>query len=346
MAETFSNTSSVRSAGSRSVGRIVGACAALLGAGVCWTEPWSTVSSDERSGEEPYAFQAFAGALSDVLKGPGIDSLNASVLTGDDYDGDGLVDSQEYLLLTSPFENDTDGDSYSDTEEVARQSDPRDATSIPTSSIASATLAARGEGGNLRLVLCVHEPDGQLGETFLRIGVLAGGEILTFPLERFLNYAELSTVTGSGQSTVSTIDIPVAPLFVQAYGHVTFFLAAGNAPTMAIGSASKIDIGYEAGELILHQPISVASQQPSQGGGSIRQPIPITPSPPTAAAGWVPGSVCYQRSEVVAANGPKMVHRVVEADCVEGWDSYCSPACSLSVGDEYETIDPFALLGS
>ena len=136
----------------------------------------------------------------------------------------------------------------------------------------SATLAARGENGNLRLLLCLHEPDGQAGETFLRIGVLAGGEVITFPLERFLSYAETATVTASGQSTVSTIDIPVAPLFVQAHGQVTFFLAAGNVPTMAIGSASKIDIGYEAGELILHQPINVTqSHQPSQGGGSIRQ---------------------------------------------------------------------------
>ncbi|MBU0507716.1 hypothetical protein KKH27_02595 [bacterium] len=49
-----------------------------------------------------------------------------------DSDFDGLSNGQEYSLQTAPDSTDTDSDTYSDGEEVARSSDPRDAGSVPT----------------------------------------------------------------------------------------------------------------------------------------------------------------------------------------------------------------------
>lgn len=288
-----------------------------------------------------------AAALIAFAPGPNIQQLDAVPHATDDADGDGLVDAQELLEHTSPFEADTDGDGFSDAEELARQSDPLNAAFMPTSVNTSGSMTARGEGGNLRLVVCIHEPSGTSQDTLLRIGALAQGNVLSVPITRFLNYADVTHTPGTGGSLVTTIDLPVHPSFIAAHGQVTFFLAAGNASTMVMGSAAKIDIGYENGELILNRPLSVNRLNvASQGGGSIRRPIPVTGNPPAATAGWVPGAICFQRTEVVGTNGPRMLHRIVAADCLEGWDTYCSNACSLSVGDEYETIDPWALLGS
>ena len=48
---------------------------------------------------------------------------------------------------------------------------------------------------------------------------------------------------------------------------------------------------------------------------------------------------------MVGINGPRILHQIVEADCLEGWDSYCSGECAASVGTTYETVDPLALIG-
>ena len=68
-------------------------------------------------------------------------------------------------------------------------------------------------------------------------------------------------------------------------------------------------------------------------------------TPPPPSSGWVSGAICYQRSEVVGINGPRILHQIVEADCLEGWDSYCAGECAASVGTTYETVDPLALIG-
>jgi len=48
-----------------------------------------------------------------------------------DYDEDGLTDGEEYGMCTDPYNPDTDGDTYSDGEEVEAGSDPCDENSIP-----------------------------------------------------------------------------------------------------------------------------------------------------------------------------------------------------------------------
>ncbi len=291
----------------------------------------------------PLFERLFAGPLDEA--GEPITTLAAAVIDGDDFDGDGMTDAQEIVLGSSPSDVDTDFDGFSDSEEYARQSDPLEPSSVPMTDGVSASIAARGEDGKLRLVISLHEPNGPSTDTLIRIGALAQGTVLSVPIDRFLGLSDIRSKPGTNGSEITTIDIPINPAFVHANGQVTFFLAAGNSSTMIFGAAAKVDIVSDSGVLVIQRPIQANSwRQSSQGGGSIRQPIPVG-APPTQGGGWVPGSICYQRSEVIGINGPRMLHQVVEADCLEGWDSYCSSACAASLGSTYETIDPLALIG-
>lgn len=278
-------------------------------------------------------------------EGAPIESLRADPLLSADYDGDGLTDDQELVLGTFPFVADSDDDGYLDGEEVARQSDPQDIFSVPETEGISAALVARGEENDLRLVMCVHEPAGELFDSIIRLGALREGQIVTVPMGRVLGLSEVREIPGTLGSRVITIELPVHPNFVHSAGRATFFLAAGNATTLLYGSASKVDVTSTDGILLL-QRVANADQEThaTQGGGSIRQPIP-SGAAPTVPSTWIPGAVCFQRSSVVGGAGAVVLHQVVEADCLPGWDTYCASDCTSTVGTTYETIDPAALIG-
>lgn len=276
--------------------------------------------------------------------GAPVTELSAGVGAAD-FDADGLTDDQELLLGTFPYVADSDEDGFGDGEEIARQSDPRDLMSVPQSSQISANITARGEGSALQLVLLVYEPSEELGDSFLRLGALRSGQVTTVPLARFASFATVSTVPASGGGQLTCIELPVHPSFVEVANQVTFFLAAGNAPTQTYTAAAKVDISSVEGILLMQRFAAAQSQiQASQGGGSVRLPIPGNASP-SIPNSWVPGSICFQRSAVVGGNGPVMLHQVIEADCLQGWDTFCVSTCSAALGSTYETIDPIALIG-
>ncbi len=280
----------------------------------------------------------------DVFGEP-IQSLAAASPADDDFDGDGLSDQQEFVLGTTPYDPDSDGDGYSDGEELARQSDPLLTSSIPETSGVSASLTARGEGNKLQLVLGIHEPAGQHNTAAIRLGALASGRVMSVPIGRFIGISKVNESTGTSGSRVVTIEVPIHPGFVHAQGRVSFFLAAGSQRGGGFTAAAKVDVSSQDGILLLQRPVSVSIQSlHGQGGGAIRQPIPPSTTPSIPAT-WVAGSICFQRSTVVGGSGVVLLHQIIEADCLQGWDSYCVSDCSSSVGDTYETIDPSALLG-
>jgi hypothetical protein len=262
-----------------------------------------------------------------------------------DFDADGLTDQQELLLGTFPYVADSDEDGFGDGEEIARQSDPRDLMSVPQNALISANITARGEGSALQLVMLVFEPSEEVGESFVRLGALRSGQVTSVPLARFAAFSTLSTVPASGGGQLTCIELPVHPSFVEVTEQVTFFLAAGNSQAQTYTAAAKVDISSVDGILLMQRFAAAQSQiQASQGGGSVRLPIPgnAAPSIPNS---WVPGSICFQRSAVVGGNGPIMLHQVIEADCLQGWDTFCVSTCSAALGSTYETIDPVALIG-
>ena len=82
-----------------------------------------------------------------------------------------------------------------------------------------------------------------------------------------------------------------------------------------------------------------------QGTGAIRQPIPSAGESGGLPIDWVAGAICFQRSSLVGSAGVVSTYQVIAADCLSGWDSYCSSDCQSNVGGTFETIDPTALVG-
>lgn len=281
-----------------------------------------------------------------LAPGTVLQAQEMALLVSDDTDQDGLLDTQEQVLGTLPYSIDSDGDGYSDTEELARNSDPLWSRSVPQTVSSSAGLTARGEGGFLRLVMCVHEPEQQEGDALIRLGVSAGGQVLPVPIDRLALLGQVTFADGSSGSSLTCIDVPIDPAFVHAHGFVSFFVASGSKATQVLESAGKIDIFSDGYTLYLQTTTSAvqARRQVGQGGATIRRPIPVVVGPPPES-NWVAGAVCFQRSEVIGVNGPRLLHRIVEADCVQGWDTFCAGDCSAAVGDTYETVDPWSLIG-
>lgn len=281
-----------------------------------------------------------------LAPGTVLEAQEMALALGHDTDLDGLSNTQEHVLGTLPYAVDSDGDGYCDTEELARNSDPLWSGSVPQTISSSAGLTARGEDGFLRLVMCVHEPESQEGDALIRLGVSASGQVLPVPLDRLALAGEVTFADGSNGSSLTCIDVPIDPAFVHAHGFVSFFVASGSKATQHLESAGKIDIFSDGHTLYLQTTTSsiLARRQVGQGGATIRRPIPVVIGPPPES-NWVAGAVCFQRSEVIGVNGPRLLHQIVEADCVQGWDTFCAGNCSSAVGDTYETVDPWSLIG-
>ncbi|MEZ6015542.1 MAG: thrombospondin type 3 repeat-containing protein [Planctomycetota bacterium] len=264
-----------------------------------------------------------------------------------DTDEDGLPNAQEFVLGTSQYVADTDGDGYTDAEELASGSDPLQVASIPPA-VASGELrigiTARGERGMLRLHLALYSENGDFDTSVLRVGALANGNVLSVPFHRLLPFADIRSVEVGNGAEVRTIDIEMSPVLVHMFGATTFFVAVGAQGSLQYQSAAKVDLYSVQNTLLIRRPVSASQQGTPVPGGSLRQPIPTT-GPGSIPSNWLAGQICYQHSAVTGVIGAKVVHEVVSATCLPGWDTYCPSDCAASIGNSYETIDPAVLLG-
>jgi len=266
----------------------------------------------------------------------------------EDTDGDGIPNWQEFVLGTSQFLADSDGDGHCDALELAFDSDPLSVASTPALAATPSFrigLTARGEGGQLRLFIALYSATGSFQQAVLRLGALANGQVISVPFQRLMRDATLRDIELAGGAVVRTVDVPFNPAFVHALGAATVFVAVGSHGSTAYQSAAKVDLhSVQQTVLLRRAPLAAATQGPMQGGGSLRQPIPTT-GHGNLPGGWTPGQICYQRSSVTGMVGAKVVHEIVSAQCLAGWDTFCPTDCSTSVGDTYETIDPATLIG-
>jgi hypothetical protein len=76
----------------------------------------------------------------------------------------------------------------------------------------------------------------------------------------------------------------------------------------------------------------------------VYQPLGGTSSPPPAAT-WTSGKICEQTMVVAGVNGPIVLQEVTDADCKDGWASFCGTDCAASVGQSVQMLDPLALIG-
>ena len=272
--------------------------------------------------------------------------LHATDLDVVDTDGDGLPDRQEVVLGTDPLLLDTDYDGFSDGEEMALQTDPTLFDDTPTSRGLSIGMSARGEGGKLLLFIAAHLDDGVLDDKVIRVGCLASGKILKLPWQRLQPYMVTTEVQAPNGGLLYTIDLQLPQEFLHLHGAVTYFAVIGVNGQTRYAAAAKADLSVKDGVILLRRNATPSGGPGAipEGGSTIHHPIP-----PDGEVGipidWEPGKICFQLSEVVGTVGPMVIHQVIQAECEDGWDTYCESDCPATVGSTFETVDPGALLG-
>ena len=284
----------------------------------------------------------------------------ASAWTGapdSDEDGDGLSLIQEKILGTSPTNPDSDGDGYNDLEELARDSSPTSAASIPNPSKQlglGLTVSAQRDG--LHALVLVYMSDMDLRQKNLKIGLFSHDRTLVLSNSYLAASTSLDFKPSSNPSgCVAKIDVPFRPNLVLAAGEVTVWANASVPGLVGEGTGAAMHLTSIGGVVTfaMPAPAPVIAQSspysgPQDGRGTIYVPLlpPATGSSAmTGPAGWAAGEVCLQRSTLVGVNGASLTSEIVTADCASGWDGFCPPSCSSTVGSTYRTVDPLVLLG-
>lgn len=272
----------------------------------------------------------------------------AEASVSDDADGDGLLDQLELKLGTSVDEFDSDGDGYSDAEEVARGSHPTRLQSIPAAGEVALNIEAYQDANAIHAFTAVYFADGDLRSRAFSVGLLVGDQMASKPLESFRGTREIAVIAGKRPGSKIVLLDPVVPTcVVEQTGSFSFFatLAAGgqfvaaDALNLYIvdglifehvvvafhgnGQAPEVAVGMGIGGV--YQPL---------GSGSGSQPNNVTD-----------GEICAQTTVIVGVTGAVITQEVVAAECVPGWNAYCSRGCDNTVGATQKIIDPATLIG-
>jgi hypothetical protein len=266
-----------------------------------------------------------------------------------DWDGDFLVDEQEMLLGTSPLNADSDGDGFTDLEELARGTSPIDGASAPTgSALAHLGMAAHvGADDKIHVLVAVHLTSANPRAIDLGFGIQVNRRVVTFSDAWVATHSTQLVTTGSnGQDLLHLFDFPIDASSMLAVGQLTFF-ATVRLPGGEVLSADTVRFLNIDG-IVVHAMSPRPSSSSPNGGpmmpGTIYVPLPTAGSGGIPAS-WSSGEVCFQRSMPVAVNGSIVTQEIISASCASGWDGYCPPTCSASVGQTYTTVDPIVLLG-
>jgi hypothetical protein len=270
-----------------------------------------------------------------------------------DPDMDGLVNPQEKVLGTNRFQADTDGDGFSDLEELARKTSPLFPESVPTGNDVSVGITCCGGDGDLQVLIALYLPDGRLRDKRFRAGLLLAGRTVALSERYLLRNGTLTMHPAADPNArIATLEFPLTARFVRYFGNMTVFATLGDAPFGVAQAADSMHL-VAFGQLVvleLKNPMVLAvagvtgtgQQTGSIGGvGSIYVPLSMGGGVPD----WTPGQVCVQQTSQIGVAGAKVTQEVTSAECQTGWDGYCPSSCAASVGNTYTTIDPIALIG-
>jgi hypothetical protein len=277
-----------------------------------------------------------------------------------DVDGDGLVFAQEHVLGTSPTNSDTDHDGYSDLEEIARHSSPINALIRPDlSKRLGVGMAAHAQADGVHVLVSVFMSDMNLRAKQLEIGLYGHNQMLPLSNTYLAQHATLTYHAASlASGCVALIDVVLDPNIVHSAGHLTVWARAGVAGAGSATSAATLHLLSIAGIVVWAMPVQRPGATEMKDGSDTVY-VPLLPAPSGGGSGgngsgsggggapgtWEPGQVCFQHSTTVGADGASTVNEVVSAACVAGWDGFCPPGCSGSVGSTFRTVDPLVLIG-
>lgn len=277
-----------------------------------------------------------------------------------DLDGDGIEDQAESILGTLDWLSDSDQDGYSDSEELARDSDPLDPAQVPQAVapfIPSAGLDASAHDGLVHLISTFYVETAYLDDYDIQVGAMLDGHLIFLAPRALSGQVTTKIMPGSDPGTsVVVVDTEVRPRLIYHYGAVPFvttLLESGE-----VVAAETVDLEVIEGTLMRRHTIPQLQASSPVGGSG------FSADQATAHGGLSPwsfyapivddgvqnstgtqGSVCVQKTQVVGAVGGAVTHEVVEADCQDGWDGFCSDTCSSTVGSTYVSVDPAVLIG-
>lgn len=289
-------------------------------------------------------------------------ALGATVHSTDDADADGLVYEQEHVLGTSSNASDTDADGFSDLEEVARKSSPISMGSTPAVAQAlSVGMTIHAESDGLHALIALYMTDHDARNKSLTLGYYAHNHIVMMSNGYIAAHASLRMLpAANASSSIALIDLSIDPSLVVALGDVTLFAMAAPPGAGQITTAASVHLVAIGGTPVYCMPnprlpqSSVSGVSIPAGSGSIYVPlIPQVNGGGTgggggsngAPASWAAGEVCFQRAAPIGISGAVITNEIIAADCVGGWDGFCPPSCSSTVGSTYKTVDPIALIG-
>jgi len=283
-------------------------------------------------------------------------TLAASEAGSDDADGDGIPDLYESVLMTSPVRADHDDDGYWDSEELARQSQPASADSIPSTPGLSVGMTARGGGGSIHLLVAMYYTDRRTDNKIMLFGMRSGGRILSVPTSTMTANSSMRVISRPEHGNVMLLDITLPPSLIAASGSASYFVVVGEVGRPRYAAAAVVDVMLSDGIPILYRRAGAMSRRASdlevlapEGFASSPSDALFIPIPfigtyeiPTT---WEGGRICFRTVETIGSMGSVLVNEVISADCRPGFDSHCDANCANSVGRTFETVDPVTLVG-
>ncbi len=274
-----------------------------------------------------------------------------------DADNDGIRDEFERSMFTSMDTWDSDGDTWSDAEEFSMQTNPGNALRYPvTIPRLSTNLTARGESNRIHILSTAYFRDAQnQANAQFELGVLIGRRYRKFSSNYLALFGESHSVAARpAGAQVAFFEISF-PDTLLAPGERATFLAMLTLPGSAKPvTVTTLDVIKDiSGVMMMDYPTEMMPTQPGTNhplpSGTIYLPIPTTSSTGGGSIPqvWTPSMLCLKRTVTVGKVGALLTQEVVAADCIVGFEGYCSPAiCSNTVGDSFQTIDPLALVGA
>lgn len=256
-----------------------------------------------------------------------------------DMDADGLLDQSEWILGTDPLRSDTDEDGFADIEELARQSDPAEPTSVPPFQDISLSMSARASGGQVYLEIPIYLRESSLKGLDFRLGVVINGIQAEIEPAAYLPITTFYVVPGADPlDSILVLNVALPETLVLSFGFTSFYATAAPAGATGPTTATVLNLTSSGGVVM------ALTQQVHGGGqtiGSVYRPIhEIEDIPDT----WNPGEICSQETQIIGTVGNLLRHQVIDARC-DSADTHCMPACTGLIGSTYDELDPLTLIG-
>ncbi len=275
-----------------------------------------------------------------------------------DADDDGVRDEFERSMFTDMNLWDSDGDTWSDAEEFSMDTNPGNPLRYPVViPRLSTNLTARGENGRLHVLSAAYFMDASnINGAHFELGVLVGRRYRKFSTNQLAIRGESHSVAARPiGSKVAFFEISFPEALVQPGQRVTFLAMLTLPGALRPTAVSKLDVTKDAGSgvLLMEYPTRLMPNPPNSThplpSGSVYVPLPTSSTTPGGSIPltWNPTTLCFKELTTVGKTGAILIQEVAEARCVPGFDGFCSPPiCANTIGDQFQTIDPFSLVGA